>query len=176
MVLSRKNQHARYQSLRPWGSRRVFDIRAKGVPENEARRDTWFRWSQGQFTNLRAIDIGGITSASAVTGDGSLIVGSSISSGVTSSVVWDVLGNPTSLESLLGTRYGLDYEGYDLGLATAVSPDGTRFAGVGTDLTTGLEIAWMATIPEPASVTLFGLGLVLLASGEGAGVCPISDS
>jgi hypothetical protein len=51
---------------------------------------------------------------------------------------------------------------WTLTAATGISADGKTIAGYGYNGTT--PAAWIATIPEPASILLLGLGAVIIRS------------
>jgi hypothetical protein len=57
--------------------------------------------------------------------------------------------------------YGLDLTGWTLTSCTAVSGDGMTIVGNGTN-PQGNREAWIATIPEPTTILLLGLGGMVL--------------
>ncbi|MBN2583157.1 MAG: PEP-CTERM sorting domain-containing protein [Planctomycetes bacterium] len=88
-----------------------------------------------------------------VSGDGSVVVGSSLAG----AWVWDEIHGMRLVSDIL-TEAGIDITGWLLAGAHGVSYDGTVIVGEGlrADAPAG---AWMVTIPEPATVSLLGLGL-----------------
>ena len=62
-----------------------------------------------------------------------------------------------SLKDVLEDDYYLDLTGWTLDWAMDVSDNGLTIVGVGINPLGDTE-AWVATIPEPATLLLFGLG------------------
>jgi probable HAF family extracellular repeat protein len=96
---------------------------------------------------------GGFSISWGVSGDGSVVVGSA---GFTA-FVWDAANGMRSLEQVLLDQ-GIDLTGWDLKAALAVSADGQTIVGRG--IGPAGEEAWIATIPEPSTALLLGLGLL----------------
>jgi probable HAF family extracellular repeat protein len=110
-----------------------------------------FRWTSAGGLQ----DFGNVTfSPSAVSSDGSIIVGGSNRG----AVIWDAANGVRRLQTLLAVEYGLDLADWELLSAAAVSADGRTIMGVGRHLSTEAQEAWIATIPEPSSLVLLGLG------------------
>jgi len=65
-----------------------------------------------------------------------------------------------SLKDVLVNDYGLDLTGWTLSSAWGISDDSSTIAGCGIN-PHGYTEAWIATIPEPASAVMLGLGAVL---------------
>lgn len=61
------------------------------------------------------------------------------------------------------TGLGLDLTGWDLWGAQGISADGRTITGFGLD-PSDFDEAWIATIPEPSTGLLLGLGLSGLAA------------
>ena len=62
---------------------------------------------------------------------------------------------------------GIDLTGWDLVSARGVSDDGLTIVGFGTNPLGNTE-AWIATIPEPTTGQLLGMGLLALVVGRGS--------
>ena len=70
-----------------------------------------------------------------------------------------------SLEDILVNDCGLDLTGWQLYLATGVSDDGLTIVGYGHN-PSGHGEAWIATIPEPATLSILALsGVAVLKDG-----------
>jgi uncharacterized membrane protein len=129
-------------------------------------RDLAFRWSAG--TGLRPLGtLPGRNSsgASDVSADGSLIVGSSYSQSYTvfggfQAFIWDEANGMRHLSQVLDGM-GVDVAGWQLQRATGISADGLTIVGIGID-PFGQQRGWIATIPEPATLPLLGLGALPL--------------
>ncbi len=65
------------------------------------------------------------------------------------------------LEEILVEDYGLDLTGWDLLSATGISYDGMTIVGTGINPDGYLE-GWVATIPEPATIILLGIGALAI--------------
>ncbi len=102
-------------------------------------------------------------SATGVSADGSVIVGSAVFAGsVYEPFIWDMTQGVRSLRAVLVDDCGLDLGDWTLERATGISADGLTIVGYGTN-PDGVTEGWIATIPEPATVLLVGLaGLALL--------------
>lgn len=75
--------------------------------------------------------------------------------------VWTEEDGMRSLFDILTTDGGLDLEGWSLFNVAGISDDGTVIAGTGLN-PDGHYQGWIAIIPEPASASLLGLGLLAL--------------
>jgi PEP-CTERM motif-containing protein len=81
-------------------------------------------------------------------------------------VLWDDQGTH-GVEDLLVQQLGLDLTGVDLRSVLGISSNGRTIAGEGTyqpPNAAARRIAWMAAIPEPATVSLAAIGLIVLSS------------
>ena len=115
-----------------------------------------FRWTTAKGTQLLG-DPRFYSSANGVSGDGSILVGYSDD---LAAFIWDETRGMRSIQQMLVSDYGLDLTGWGLFSATAISADGNTIVGTGAHL--GRTEAWIATIPEPASLTLLSPGSVVL--------------
>jgi len=132
-----------------------------------------FRWtSGGGMVGLGDLPGGNPDSfARGVSGDGSVVVGQSNSTGGYEAFIWDEVHGMRSLADVLSSDYGVDLTYWDLTDATAISSDGSSIVGVGVHELVDeagshswVEEAWIAVVPEPSTVVLFGAGLVALAA------------
>jgi len=98
------------------------------------------------------------SSATAVSADGAVIVGVSGTGDVTQALIWEEKAGSQSLKAFLADKFSLDLDGWTLKDAVDISFDGTRIVGNGINPNGQVE-AWIAVIPEPGSLPLFGLGL-----------------
>lgn len=109
-----------------------------------------FRWT----------DSGGMLSlgrgeARDMSADGSIVVG--VGDGSFGAFIWDEQDGIRSIKDLLETDFGFNLNGWYLLDATAISLDGLTIVGYGENPSGDLE-AWIATVPEPSTLLLFGLG------------------
>jgi probable HAF family extracellular repeat protein len=103
------------------------------------------------------------THSLSVSGDGSTIVGYAIVGSdpelaASTAILWDSTGGIRSLRSVLVDDYGLNLDGWRLDQATGISADGSTIIGTGIDPALRYQ-AWVAVLPEPATLPLLGLGL-----------------
>jgi uncharacterized membrane protein len=101
-----------------------------------------------------------LSKAYGVSADGSVIVGwNYASSTYGEAFIWDTVHGMRSLEDVLVNECGLDLAGWDLCEARGVSADGLTIVGSGHNPNgSGNTEAWVATIPEPATLSLLVLG------------------
>jgi len=100
--------------------------------------------------------------ASSVSGDGSIIVGFGTSASGKEAFVWDEANGMQVLAQVLSNQ-GIDISGWTLSSATGISADGSTIVGYGTN-PAGFQEAFIATIPEPSTAILLGLGLAGMAA------------
>ena len=154
-------------TYRSWG----YDVSADGSvfvgekynPQGEVvRRNEAFYWSAATgLVSLGDLPGGGYTSVvHAVSADGSVIVGMG-STGSPAAFIWDQTNGMRTLQNVLIDDYGLDLGGWTLGGADGISDDGKTIVGWGRN-PDGSADAWIATIPEPATLSLLGLGCYVL--------------
>ena len=132
-----------------------------------------FRWS----ASTGMVDLGYLkeasphSHASGVSADGSVVVGQS---GL-EAFIWDEIHGMRDLKDVLTTDYGLNLTGWTLWEATAVSANGKTIVGMGLMPTDELHApqwrAWVALIPEPSTLLLGTLGIVLAAIWRTNRVC-----
>jgi len=126
--------------------------------------DEAFRWENGVMTGLGDLPGGRFRSgAEAVSANGSVVVGFGTTSteGEIEAFIWDQTNGMRNLKDVLGKGYGLDLSGWTLQNATGISADGLTIVGYGIN-PDGLAEGWIATIPEPGTLLLFGLGTIFL--------------
>ena len=73
-----------------------------------------------------------------------------------------------NLRDVLSGDFGLDLTGWQLIAASAITPDGRTIVGTGFN-SDGNQEAWIATIPEPGSLVLLGLGGLALGRRKRSG-------
>lgn len=128
-----------------------------------------FRWTEGGGVVGLGYLPGGLeqTEAFAVSADGSVIVGrgsvgyappgDGFSQAIYEAFIWTPDEGLRNLRDLLIAECGLDLRGWTLASATGVSADGRTIVGTGVDPEGNTE-AWMAVIPEPATLSLLACG------------------
>jgi uncharacterized membrane protein len=131
--------------------------------------DEAFRWTrEGGMRGLGFLPGGDVTLAYDVSADGSVVVGGGYTARGTNLIspfIWTEQGGMRDLQRLLTDDLGLNLGGWDLGIATAVSADGTVISGNGTN-PQGASEAWRAVIPEPGTLSLLTLGVMVLSNGS----------
>ncbi len=118
------------------------------------------RWTSGTgMVGLGDLPGGNFNSiAQDASGDGSIIVGYSSSAAGQVAFIWDEAHGMRDLREVLIHGYGLNLTGWRPTVAYAISDDGLTIAGNGWNPDGNFE-AWIATIPEPATLTLLAAGL-----------------
>ena len=141
----------------------MIDVNYSSRSHNEA-----FRWtSGGGMVGLGDLPGGSFYStASSVSGDGSVVVGYGSSASGGEAFIWDEMNGMRSLEDVLTNAYSLNLTGWLLYDATTISADGHTIVGYGTN-PLGQTEAWAATlgpVPEPCTGLLVLTGLLGLAA------------
>lgn len=98
--------------------------------------------------------------ALAISADGLVVVGAGNSALGSEAMIWDAANGMRSLQDVLVNDFGLNLNGWLLREATGISADGQTIVGFGVN-PSGFTEGWIATIPEPTTVTLLGLGMLL---------------
>ena len=104
--------------------------------------------------------LGGYRSvAQDVSADGSTIVGYQIGG----AFIWDSDNGIRFLKDVLENDFALSLDGWLLVSARGISNDGLTIVGHGIN-PSGNDEAWIATIPEPCTLSLLALGGMLMRS------------
>jgi len=143
---------------------RAYSVSADGSVVVGYGRSEAFRWtSESGMVGLGDLPGGDFESVALdVRADGSVVVGWS-ETGVNrhEAFIWDEIYGMRNLGDVLVNDYGLDLTGWTLRSTTGISDDGLTFVGSGLN-PSGYREGWVATIPEPGTVLLLGLGAVVL--------------
>lgn len=125
----------------------------------------FFRWTQqGGMVSLGSLvpNIDNYSKPTGITADGSIIVGNIVTYAFErETFIWDETNGIRNLENVLINDYGLDLTGWSLRTVGSVASDGQTFVGTGIN-PDGFTEAWIATIPEPATLILLALGSGIL--------------
>jgi uncharacterized membrane protein len=130
-----------------------------------------FYWldTEGMIELGSFVEESGESYAFDVSGDGSIVVGCYWMSGFGSTYdcafIWDEIHGTRDFKYVLENDYGLDLTGWHLGVAFSMSADGQTIVGMGRN-PDGYDEAWIATIPEPATILLMGLGAMLISKKD----------
>jgi probable HAF family extracellular repeat protein len=118
-----------------------------------------FRWTQAAgMVGLGDLPgLGFQSKACDTTADGSVVVGYSING----AFIWDAAGRMQSLKKVLTDVYDIDLSDWYLIEATGISDDGSVIVGTGIN-PHGHTEAWRFVVPEPATLSLMGLGFACL--------------
>lgn len=129
-----------------------------GLGESESGKEA-YRWTQSEgMVGLGDLPGGEFNSeAFDVSPDGSVVVGFGTADIGQEAFIWEIDNGMQNLKDLLVNDYGLDIPGWTLTNARSISADGMTIVGFGIN-PDGYEEAWIATIPEPATLSLLALG------------------
>jgi probable HAF family extracellular repeat protein len=118
-----------------------------------------FRWTaEGGTVGLGDLPGGELHSTAwAVSADGATIVGVSTAETGAAAFIWDQVHGMRNLNDVLTNDYGIDLDGWYLSSAKGISADGLTIVGHGINPDGNVE-AWVATVPEPATISLLALG------------------
>ncbi|MEO0531566.1 MAG: hypothetical protein AAF266_13475, partial [Planctomycetota bacterium] len=145
-----------------------YDVLSPPPPGGDflfAARQSAVRWTEGEgWIDLGQLRLGRVfslqtgASATDVSGDGEIIIGSATittpcltdvfpCNAMTEEIpfLWDEARGMRPLERVLAGDFGLDFDGWELGEATAISDDGTTIVGTGTN-PDGVQEAWRAVL------------------------------
>ena len=75
--------------------------------------------------------------------------------------IWDAVHGMRSLRDVLVSDFGLDLSGWTLRYAEGISDDGMTIIGHGNNPDGNTE-AWMAVIPEPATLSLLAFACPII--------------
>jgi len=122
-----------------------------------------FRWTaETGMVGLGDLPGGLFTSlAHATSGDGSIIVGFGNTPAGREAFIWDATNGMRNLKQVLSNEYGLDLTDWQLTEAYGVSANGGIIVGSGINPLGDAE-GWIATLPEPATLSLLALGFLAL--------------
>jgi probable HAF family extracellular repeat protein len=122
-----------------------------------------FRWtSGGGMVGLGDLPGGAFESAAwDVSADGSVTVGHGTTALGAEAFVWTSAGGMQNLRDLLIAGGATGLAGWRLTQASAITPDGRTIVGSGRN-PAGNPEAWLATIPEPSTLTLVALTSIAL--------------
>lgn len=134
-----------------------------GVPANTPSGDIMepFLWR----ADIGMVSLGDLpngwhySNAYAVSGDGSVVVGSSLTSPYPEAFIWDATHGMRSLRDVLTADFGVNLDGWVLQEATGISDDGLTIVGNGLN-PAGQWEGWVAVVPEPATGMVMSLSLV----------------
>jgi probable HAF family extracellular repeat protein len=133
-----------------------------GSPDSSGTHEA-FRWTaETGMVGLGFLPCDTWTIARAVSGDGSIIVGDPQISTYKCVFVWDARHGLRELLSVLTNDYGLDLTGWQLGRATAITPDGKVIVGYGSN-PSGQTEGWIANLTPPSLVIRRASGSVVLS-------------
>ena len=125
-----------------------------------------FRWTSDEGMVALDSPVGNsvMAEARALSADGSVIVGAGKFTSELEAIIWDEIYGMRSLKDML-VGSGLDLAGWTLTDAWDISADGLTVVGYGIN-PDGNEEGWVATVPEPCSLILLGLGGLILRRRE----------
>lgn len=129
-----------------------------------AGRMDGFIWTQSGGMQLIGTATVGLSDSSVqdLSANGRIAVGAGIVEGRNHGFYWSKSRGVTLAEDLL-TDFGVSLGGYSIQWINAVSDDGLTFVGGAISPSGRLE-PYIARIPEPASLSMLAIGVVVIAS------------
>lgn len=129
-------------------------------------------WTEAAGFQLLNEPVPGSTFLHAASGDGAIVVGTSIFvddllAVELNATIWDSANGHRLLADVVTNEFGIALAGWELSRAESISEDGRTIVGRGFNAS-GIEEAWILVIPEPTSAVLLGFGFVGLAARRGA--------
>lgn len=120
-----------------------------------------YRWHNGTIDTIPILE--GFTSsyALALSFDGSLVFGYASNGTDNIAFIWDPINGTRTLKDFLQKDYGLNLTGWTLQSVSATDTSGNIITGYGLN-PQGQRELWIATIPEPATIFMFSLGLLII--------------
>ena len=143
-------------------------------PQGQPGPDQAFRWTEALGTvGLGCLPGDNASDALAVSGDGTIVVGWSGMHDLRykHAFIWTADDGMRDLLEVLCTDYAIDMAGWTLTEAVDISADGRTIVGNGFN-PEGHEEAWVAVIPEPATLALVAAGLAVAATGRRRAIHP----
>ncbi len=133
---------------------------------SENNRFEGVRWVNGILMSLGRLD-GDYIQPLGASGGGSIIVGGTSFDLFDHYVdrqafIWDEVNGARSLQDVLISEYNLDLTGWTLQYASHINDAGNIMIGLGEN-PDGQKEAWIAHIPEPLTVSLLGVGSVIIS-------------
>jgi len=130
-------------------NRRASDVSADGSIAVGTADYYTFLWSEAGEPLILGDPAGGylISSATGVSGDGSVLVGATTFSSGEEAFIWDRQNGMRSLREVLASQNGPDLTGWTLTTARDISRDGRTIVGWGIN-PDGFTEAWIATLPS----------------------------
>jgi probable HAF family extracellular repeat protein len=96
-----------------------------GLSEDQGGQYQAFRWEDGVMTGLGPIQVGTVSWAFGVSGDGAIVVGEANGA----AFIWDQTSGMRKLQDVLTNDLGLNLGSWTLTQTTAISPDGLTVVG-----------------------------------------------
>ncbi len=120
-----------------------------------------FLWEDGEMVDLGRLDVYSNNSHAFAVSNTEIVVGMAEIDNHEHAFIWDEFLGMRELKQVLTGDYGLDLTGWQLQEAYDISADGNVIVGAGIN-PDGYREAWVATIPEPCTILLLGMGGLLI--------------